>query len=150
LLAALRRLWLLPIAVAAGSIVSLPFTGTNSFADDAWILLQIPLEVFFETLLFTAILLPGAAAHVWFVHFLETHGVSTPIRISLALIVSPLIGAWSFLVDSDDEFSAWVSYFASTMIFAVASVWYGSDWRRRRNELQTQEPGLSRTSNSPG
>ena len=131
MLNASKRLWLLPIAVATAFTFSLPFPRTSDWSDNALVLLEIPIAIFVATLVFTAILLPGAAAHVWFVHVLEKRGVRTQIRVSLALISSPLIGIWLLLSDRSTEWSGWLFYFGSMIIFAAASVWYGSKRSRR-------------------
>jgi len=126
LLAALRRLWLLPFAVTTAFLLSLPFGSGNGYSDNALIVLEIPLAAITFTIVFTAILTPGAAAHTLLVAALEAKAVPAPVRAAIALVTSPLIGGWLVLFEGDDDLAAWLAYFGSMVLFACASIWYGS------------------------
>lgn len=125
MLAALKRLWLLPVAVPTALLLSLPFAGTDEFSDNLLIVLEVILSTVTFTLVFTAILTPGAAAHTLLVAALEERAVPVAIRGVIALVTSPAIGGWLLLVAGDADVAFWLAYFGSMVLFACASIWYG-------------------------
>jgi hypothetical protein len=122
----LRRLWLLPVAVLTAFVLSLPFGGTGDFSDNALIVLEVIYATAIFTIVFTAILTPGAAAHTLLVAALEAKAVPLPVRAAIGLVTSPLIGGWLVLFDGNDDLAAWLAYFGGMVLFACASIWYGS------------------------
>jgi hypothetical protein len=127
LLAGLRRLWLLPIAVATAFLLSLPFGGDHGFSHNTLIVLEVIYATAIFTFVLTAILTPGAAVHTLLIRELEVRRFSFVARASVGVATSPLMGGWYFLVvDGDDDLAAWLAYFGSMVLFACASVWYGS------------------------
>ena len=142
MLAAMTRLWVLPVAVATAFLITLPFAKNESFSDGALIALEIAVATATAVIVFTAVLLPGAAVHTWLMRVLESRRASLVIRWTVALVLSPLIGAWLLVFDrSGHEPSAWLFYFGSTALFAGASVWYGSR-RDGQNESTTEAAAI--------
>jgi hypothetical protein len=127
LLNASRRLWLLPVAVAAAFLLVLPFRTDDDFSNNALIVLEVLIATFSATVMISIVLVPGAVAHTWLVHTLEAKRVRLPVRVAIAVLSSPLIGAWIFLLpDVRGDHGVWPLYAASVALFASASVWYGS------------------------
>ena len=131
---ALGRLWLLPVAVAIAYLItiSLPIGEKDGFSDNALIVLEVIFGTLTVTVVVSAVLAPGAAAHTLLMHRLETRRVSLAVRTVVAVLLSPLLGAWLFVFAHEDhDGTGWSLYFGSSALFAVASVWYGSRGLRR-------------------
>jgi hypothetical protein len=131
---------LLPVAVATVYLItiSLPIGERDGFSDNALIVVEIILATFTVAVVVSAVLAPGAAAHTLLMHRLETQRVSLAVRTAVAVLLSPLIGAWLLVfVHSDHDVAGWSLYFGSSALFAVASVWYGS---RRLPQAAVPDP----------
>ena len=134
----LTRLWWLPVAVATAYAISIAFLAAAAlsrgdyFPDDPWAVAGVSYGLVVVSLTFTVILLPGAVAHTWLMHMVETRRVSLMARTTIALVLSPLIGGW-FLVfmlrDSPHLASIATSLWfclGTGALFACACVGYGS------------------------
>jgi MFS family permease len=131
---------LLPVSVAIAYLTTilLPIGEEDGFSDNALIVLEVLMGTFTVTVVVSAVLVPGAAAHTLLMHKLERRRVSLALRTVVAMILSPLIGAWLLVfAHSDHDVTGWLLYFGSSALFAVASVWYGS---RRLPEGEVPHP----------
>jgi Na+/melibiose symporter-like transporter len=129
-LTALRRLWLLPVCVAVAFLVSIPFSNDGSYSDNALVVLEVFFATFNVTVVLTVILLPGAALHTWLMHTVESRRASLLTRAVVALTTGLLMLGPLYLLPGEDDAGAWVFYAESVVLFACASVWYGSRLRR--------------------
>jgi len=135
------RLWLHPVAVATALLITLPLGADDgSFSDNALIVLEVIFATVNATMVLTAILLPGAAAHTWLMRRLEERRIPVVVRAPVGLALSPLIGAWVLIFTySDVNLGSWL-FFGCAALFACASVWYGSRRRNRRDPTARTAP----------